>query len=63
MSISGKSNDVIDGVVCSVENCVYHTNGNRCSADTIAVRMENDRPTKKDETLCSTFENQNNQMS
>ena len=48
----------LNGVACSVENCVYHTKNNQCSADKISVRMQNDHPAKKDETLCSTFENQ-----
>jgi hypothetical protein len=48
--------EVLDGVVCSVDTCMYHTKGNRCAAGSIAVRMEKDNPSKKDETLCSTFE-------
>ncbi len=58
MNNPNAKNDVLDGVVCSVESCVYHTKGDRCTAETIAVRMEKENPTKKDETLCSTFESQ-----
>ncbi|NLM62408.1 MAG: DUF1540 domain-containing protein [Clostridiales bacterium] len=45
----------LDGVVCSVDTCVFHTKGNRCMADTIAVRMETENPKSKTETLCETF--------
>lgn len=58
MGMGTGNKDIIDGVVCSVDTCKYHTKGNRCTADAIAVRMENDNPTRKDDTLCSTFESQ-----
>jgi len=58
MNNQGNGRNVLDGVICSVESCVYHTKGDRCTAETIAVRMEKEKPTKKDETLCSTFESQ-----
>ena len=34
----------LDGVVCSVDNCVFHSKGNRCVAGSIAVRMEKENP-------------------
>ena len=58
MGISNSKKNVNDGVVCSVENCVYHTKANQCTADTISVKMEKDYASTKDETLCATFENQ-----
>jgi hypothetical protein len=47
----------LDGVVCSVDNCVFHSKGNRCVAGSIAVRMEKEKPESNTETLCETFTN------
>ena len=46
--------DKLDGIYCSVANCVYHTTDNCCSAQQIKVDCQS--ATKKSETNCSTFE-------
>lgn len=43
----------INGVECGVINCMYNTNGKKCTADRIQVR--NESAMKKAETFCSTF--------
>ena len=41
------------GVCCHVENCVYHTMSDMCSADSIDVK--NESAMTKAETFCGTF--------
>ena len=53
MSDINKYCDCLGGVGCTVSNCKYHTNGDRCGADHITVQNEN--AVKKAETFCSTF--------
>jgi hypothetical protein len=55
--MNSENKKALDGVVCSVDTCVYHTKGNRCVADSIAVRMEKENQKSNDETLCETFTN------
>lgn len=50
---SGESRSCLGGVCCHVENCVYHTRGNSCTAANIDVKNEN--ALTKAETFCGTF--------
>lgn len=50
---SSKGGDCLPGVICDASNCVFHTPGNNCKADHIAV--ENENAEMKVETFCSTF--------
>lgn len=47
----------ISGVECGVINCMYNTDGRKCTADHICVKNEN--AMKKAETFCSTFTTKN----
>ncbi|MDL2288679.1 DUF1540 domain-containing protein [Oscillospiraceae bacterium OttesenSCG-928-F05] len=51
---SNGNNNKIDGVVCSVDKCSYHSAGNICTANRIRVGTE--YASRKDETFCNTFE-------
>lgn len=48
-----KSDDTLRGVRCEVENCVYHTHDDCCTADTIEVVFCN--TDSDNETDCGTF--------
>lgn len=52
----GKDHDVLPGVQCSVESCIYHCCDNCCAAPGINVRQEATNCSCSSETLCSTFE-------
>lgn len=43
----------IQGICCHVENCIYHTKGDACTAKSIDVKNEN--AMTKAETFCGTF--------
>lgn len=45
--------DSLDGVKCVVNSCMYHTNGDRCTAKKIEIRPRN--ASKSDDTDCATF--------
>ena len=44
-----------DTVGCTVKDCRYHSEANRCRASAITVSNEHAR--NKTETFCATFEN------
>ncbi|MFA7636654.1 MAG: DUF1540 domain-containing protein [Monoglobales bacterium] len=46
--------DKIDGIYCSVTNCIHHTTDNCCVAE--HIKVDNQSATTKTETNCSTFE-------
>ncbi|MFK2825400.1 DUF1540 domain-containing protein [Bacillus sp. B190/17] len=48
--------DVLNGVLCEVNNCVYWEKGNRCSADEIlVVSHKGKKALNVEETDCQTF--------
>jgi len=47
--------DKLDGVVCSVSSCMYHTKDNACTARHIQVGTEEAH--RQAETLCATYHN------
>lgn len=48
--------DVLEGVLCEVNNCVYWEEGNRCSANEIlVVSHRGNRASNIEETDCQTF--------
>ncbi|HZG73933.1 MAG TPA: DUF1540 domain-containing protein [Chondromyces sp.] len=51
------ADDILNGVLCEVENCKYWEKGNRCSADSIfVVGLNGHKADDVDETGCQTFE-------
>ncbi|EHL77993.1 MULTISPECIES: DUF1540 domain-containing protein [Bacillus] len=43
-------------VLCEVHNCIYWSNGNKCSADTIyVVSHKGKQASSTEETDCKTF--------
>lgn len=47
----------LSGVKCTVNNCTYWENNNRCTASTIEVNMDSgvSSPRQSDQTNCHTF--------
>lgn len=47
------SNEILSGVDCTVSECVHHTAGNKCSANSIKVNGNNSKTSC--DTECETF--------
>lgn len=45
--------NVLDGVKCVVNTCMYHKEGDRCTAHKIEIRPRN--ATNSNDTDCATF--------
>ncbi len=45
-------NNVLNGVCCDVENCIYNNGCNCCTASEVHVK---NRTTDPEETMCETF--------
>ncbi|MDD4850219.1 MAG: DUF1540 domain-containing protein [Gemmiger sp.] len=45
-------NNVIPGICCDVENCIYNNGSCCCTADEVHVKT---RTTEPEETMCETF--------
>lgn len=54
MYSTGKD-DILGGVGCSVENCEYHSEDDRCHAENITVSAQQDSCSNEKETFCDTF--------
>ncbi len=50
-------NYINEGIFCTVTNCTYNANGQKCTAHKIEVDSGNAKTAK--ETCCSTFELKN----
>jgi len=48
-----KTNSHLSGVKCEVNTCIYHTEGDYCSAKEIKIHPRN--ATNTEETDCATF--------
>ena len=49
-----ETNNAISGIVCSVQQCAYHAEGNKCTAEKIEVGSNNACCSSCD-TECVTF--------
>lgn len=45
--------NILDGVKCVVNTCIYHTKGDKCTAHKIEIRPRN--AATSDDTDCATF--------
>ena len=49
-----QAKNTLSGVNCTVQECIYHKSGDKCTASSIAVHGED--PGSCSETECATFQ-------